>query len=230
VHVNERSTETVAPVFALRDVSVAYGETVVLQNVSLDVRPGEHIAIFGQSGAGKTTLLRKLYEMLPEHTALIHQDFSLVPQLSVFHNVYAGRLDQKGWFHNLRNLVRADSVDAEDVERIVDKIGLRGRLWDGVSELSGGQQQRVAVARAVYRGVDVILADEPVAAVDPQQSIAVLDMLKEAAETVIVALHDVTLGLDAFSRVIGMRSGRVDFDLPVDEVTADHLDRLYLTC
>ena len=227
---NERSTETVAPVFALRDVSVAYGETVVLQNVSLDVRPGEHIAIFGQSGAGKTTLLRKLYEMLPEHTALIHQDFSLVPQLSVFHNVYAGRLDQKGWFHNLRNLVRADSVDAEDVERIVDKIGLRGRLWDGVSELSGGQQQRVAVARAVYRGVDVILADEPVAAVDPQQSIAVLDMLKEAAETVIVALHDVTLGLDAFSRVIGMRSGRVDFDLPVDEVTADHLDRLYLTC
>jgi len=228
--VNERSTETVAPVFALRDVSVAYGETVVLQNVSLDVRPGEHIAIFGQSGAGKTTLLRKLYEMLPEHTALIHQDFSLVPQLSVFHNVYAGRLDQKGWFHNLRNLVRADSVDAEDVERIVDKIGLRGRLWDGVSELSGGQQQRVAVARAVYRGVDVILADEPVAAVDPQQSIAVLDMLKEAAETVIVALHDVTLGLDAFSRVIGMRSGRVDFDLPVDEVTADHLDRLYLTC
>ena len=218
------------PIFALRDVSVAYGETVVLQNVTLDIHRGEHVAIFGQSGAGKTTLLRKLYELLPEQTALIHQDFSLVPQLSVFHNVYAGRLDQRGWVHNLRNLLHVDSTDAEDVKKIVDQIGLPGRLWDGVSELSGGQQQRVAVARAIYRGVEVVLADEPVAAVDPQQSVAVLNMLKEAAETVVVALHDVSLGLDAFSRVVGMRGGSIDFDLPVPEVTSDHLDRLYLPC
>lgn len=217
-------------VLSLDRASVAYGEVSVLEDISLEIRRGDHVAIFGQSGAGKTTLLRKLYETLPGQSALIHQDLALVPQLAVFHNVYAGRLDRNGWTRNVRNLVRPHGDDVEEVSRIVTDVGLGPRLWDGVDALSGGQQQRVAVARAIYRGVSVILADEPVAAVDPQQSVAVLDLLKRSAETLVVALHDVTLGLDAFSRVIGMRDGRIDFDVSVEDVTPDRLDALYRSC
>ena len=216
--------------FSLHDISVAYDGEAVLKNVSLEIREGEQVVIFGQSGSGKTTLLRKLLELRPDRAAFIHQDYALVPQLSVFHNVYAGSLDHNGWFHNLRNLVRPNAGDVERVDAVVSEIGLGERLWDSVSDLSGGQQQRVAVARAVYRGVSVILADEPVASVDPQQSVAVLEMLKDAAATVVVALHDVTLGLETFTRAIGLRSGEIIFDLPASEVSPRLLDQLYQPC
>lgn len=216
--------------FALADISVAYDGEAVLKNISLEIREGEQVVIFGQSGSGKTTLLRKLLELRPDRAAFIHQDYALVPQLSVFHNVYAGSLDRNGWFHNLRNLVRPNAIDVERVDAVVSEIGLGERLWDSVSDLSGGQQQRVAVARAVYRGVSVILADEPVASVDPHQSVAVLEMLKGAARTVVVALHDVTLGLETFTRAIGLRSGEIIFDLPASEVSPQLLDQLYQPC
>jgi len=219
-----------APMFELCDISVAYHGEAVLKNVFLEIREGEQVVIFGPSGAGKTTLLRKLLELRPDRTAFIHQDYALVPQLSVFHNVYSGSLDQNGWFHNLRNLIRPDLTDVANVEIVLAQIGLGGRIWDTVSEMSGGQQQRVAVARAVYRGVNVILADEPVASVDPQQSVAVLEMLKDAAETIVVALHDVSLGLDSFSHVIGLRAGRIEFDLSAIDVTPSLLDNLYRPC
>jgi phosphonate transport system ATP-binding protein len=216
--------------FVLKNVSVAYDGEAVLKNISLVVNEGEHVAIFGPSGSGKSTLLRKLLELCPGKAAFIHQDYSLVPQLSVFHNIYAGRLDQNTWTRNIRNLIRPDPIDVALVDTIVEQVGLNGRLWDPVGELSGGQQQRVAVARAVHRGVSVMLADEPVASVDPQQSLAILDILKDSAATVIVALHDVTLGLEAFTRAIGLRDGQIAFDLQADDVTPDVLDSLYRSC
>jgi phosphonate transport system ATP-binding protein len=219
-----------APVFSLNGVSVAYDGDPVLKNISVEIHEGEQIVIFGPSGAGKTTLLRRLLELRPDRTAFIHQDYALVPQLSVFLNVYAGSLDQNKWYHNLRNLVRPAPDDVENVESAVAKIGLDGRLWDKVSDLSGGQQQRVAVARAIYRGVDVLLADEPVASVDPQQSAAILSLLKAAVKTSVVSLHDVTLGLDVFSRVIGLRAGQIEFDLPAVDVSPVLLENLYRPC
>lgn len=224
------ASKSTAPIFSLNDISIAYDGEAVLKNITLEIREGEQVVIFGPSGAGKTTLLRKLLELRPNRTAFIHQDYALVPQLSVFHNVYSGSLDQNGWIHNLRNLIRPDLDDVAKVETVLARIGLDGRTWDTVSEMSGGQQQRIAVARAVYRGVDAILADEPVASVDPHQSVAILKMLKDAAETVVVALHDVSLGLDAFSRVIGLRAGRIEFDLPAIDVTPILLDNLYRPC
>lgn len=218
------------PLFTLENVSVAYDDVAVLKNISLSIQAGEHIAIFGPSGAGKSTLLRRLLELSSGRAAFIHQDYALVPQLSVFHNVCAGRLDQNTWVRNLRNLIRPAPADIAAVETVVNRVGLDGRLWDPLSELSGGQQQRVAVARAVYRGVSVMLADEPVASVDPQQSLAILDIIKDSADTVIVALHDVALGLGAFTRAIGLRDGRIEFDLHADDVTQETLDRLYRPC
>lgn len=216
--------------FVLKNVSVAYDGEAVLKDISLVVNEGEHVAIFGPSGSGKSTLLKKLLELCPGKAAFIHQDYSLVPQLSVFHNVCAGQLDQNTWTRNILNLIRPDPVDVATVDKIVRQVGLNGRLWDPVGELSGGQQQRVAVARAVHRGVSVMLADEPVASVDPQQSLAILDILKDSAATVIVALHDVTLGLEAFTRAIGLRDGQIEFDLQADDVTPDVLDSLYRSC
>jgi phosphonate transport system ATP-binding protein len=217
-------------VFSLNGVSVAYDGDPVLKDISVQIREGEHIVIFGPSGAGKTTLLRRLLELRPNRTAFIHQDYALVSQLSVFHNVYAGSLDQSKWYHNLRNLIRPAPDKIAEVEAVIAEIGLEGRLWDKVSDLSGGQQQRVAVARAVYRGVDVLLADEPVASVDPQQSAAILSLLKAVVQTSVVSLHDVSLGLDVFSRVIGLRAGQIEFDLPAVDVSPTLLENLYRPC
>ena len=217
-------------VFSLNGVSVAYEGDPVLKDISVQIREGEHIVIFGPSGSGKTTLLRRLLELRPDRTAFIHQDYALVPQLSVFHNVYAGSLDQSKWYHNLRNLIRPAPDNIAEVEAVIAEIGLEGRLWDKVGDLSGGQQQRVAVARAVYRGVDVLLADEPVASVDPQQSAAILSMLKAVVQTSVVSLHDVSLGLDVFSRVIGLRAGQIEFDLPAVDVSPILLENLYRPC
>jgi phosphonate transport system ATP-binding protein len=216
--------------FSLQGVSVAYDGEAVLKDIYLEIREGEQVVIFGPSGAGKTTLLRRLLELRPDRTAFIHQDYALVPQLSVFHNVYAGSLDQNSWHHNLRNLVRPHTLDVEKVEAVIARVGLEGKLWDSVSDLSGGQQQRVAVARAIFRGVNVLLADEPVASVDSQQSAAILQMLKNVAETSVVSLHDVSLGMDVFSRVIGVRAGQIEFDLPTADVSPVLLENLYRPC
>ena len=217
-------------VFSLNGVSVAYDGDPVLKDISVQIREGEQIVIFGPSGSGKTTLLRRLLELRPDRTAFIHQDYALVPQLSVFHNVYAGSLDQNKWYHNLRNLIQPAPNKIVEISALLAEIGLEGRIWDKVSSLSGGQQQRVAVARAVYRGVDVLLADEPVASLDPQQSAAILSLLKTAVQTSVVSLHDVSLGLDVFSRVIGLRAGQIEFDLPAIDVSPILLENLYRQC
>lgn len=216
--------------FQLDNVDVAYNGDPILKNISLSIDEGEKLLVMGPSGAGKTTLLRKLFEVKPEQTAFIHQDFALVPQLSVFHNVYAGRLDANGWARNLRNLVKPRDTDADEVGSIVDRIGLGSHLWDRVSELSGGQQQRTAVARAIYRGVDVILADEPVASVDPRQSTEILDLLIGSADTVVVTLHNISLGMETFSRAIGLKNGRLQFDAPSSSVTRKSIEQLYEPC
>ena len=216
--------------FELRNVNVAYDGDSVLKDISLSIEPGERIVVLGPSGAGKTTLLRKLFTTRPERTAFIHQDYALVPQLSVFHNVYAGRLDRNGWARNLRNLLRPAAADTVEVGTVVEQVGLGDHMWDRADGLSGGQQQRAAVARAIYRDVDVILADEPVASVDPRQSTAILNLLKDSAETIVVAIHDVGLGLEAFSRAIGLKGGEVQFDVPCSAVTEEALARLYEPC
>lgn len=216
--------------FQLDNVDVAYNGDPILKNISLSIDEGEKLLVMGPSGAGKTTLLRKLFEVKPEKTAFIHQDFALVPQLSVFHNIYAGRLDANGWVRNLRNLVKPRDADTEEVGSIADRVGLGSHMWIRVSELSGGQQQRTAVARAIYRGVDVILADEPVASVDPRQSTEILDLLIGSADTVVVTLHNISLGMETFSRAIGLKNGRLQFDTPSSSVTRKSIEQLYEPC
>jgi phosphonate transport system ATP-binding protein len=213
--------------YDLNGITVSYSGEPVLQDVTISIGEGEKVVIIGPSGAGKTTLLRKLYELYQDRATLVHQDYALVPQLSAFHNVYSGRLDLHSSWYNLVNLVRPRHRDVADIEPIFRDLGIQDKLFARVSTLSGGQQQRVAVGRAVYRGSDVILADEPVSAIDPHQAGAVLELIKSRARTAVLAMHDVQLALQHFPRIVGLRDGGIFFDMASADVDEKILTELY---
>lgn len=213
--------------FNLNNISVSYDNEPVLHDITLTIEEGEKVVIIGPSGAGKTTLLRKLYNLQKDRAAFIHQDYALVPQLSVFHNVYMGRLDHHSLFSNILNLVRPQHREREIIIPLLAALNLNDKYHERVSELSGGQQQRVAVARALYRNADILLGDEPVSAIDPHQSDTVLALLIEKSENLILAMHDVDLALRHFNRIIGLRYGRIFFDLPSQNITDDRLAGLF---
>lgn len=213
--------------FQLKNISVSYDDEPVLHNISLTINEGEKVVLIGQSGAGKSTLLRKLYEMQKEQSAFIHQDYALVPQLSAFHNIYMGQLDQHSTFYNTLTLIHPQKRERDNIAPILNALHLADKTNERISDLSGGQQQRVAVGRALYRKAKIILGDEPVSAIDPQQSDTVLNLLKHHANTLILAMHDVELALRHFNRIIGLREGHIAFNLPRDQVTNTHLTELF---
>lgn len=216
--------------FDLRGLSVAYDDEPVLRDISLRIQAGEKVVVVGPSGAGKSTLLKKLYELRQNDSAFVHQDYALVPQLSVFHNVCIGRLDFNGTLYNLLNLVRPKKEQRQRVQPILDALGIGDKCFAPVYSLSGGQQQRVAVARAIYRNSSVLLGDEPVSSIDPHQANAVLQIIKGSSKTVVLSLHDVDLALELFDRIIGLRAGRIAFDLPSAEVSEPMLAALFKPC
>ena len=215
---------------ALRDESIGYGKRSVLANVSIVVEKGEKIALLGRSGAGKSTLLTQLYQRLSASepvVALVPQDEALVLALSVYNNIYMGRLDQRNALYNLGNLMWPRTADKAEVGRFAEIVGLGESLWQSVATLSGGQKQRTAIARALYRGGPIVLADEPVSAVDVTQGAHILSALEERFETVILAMHDVDLALRFASRVVGLKGGRVEFDGAVKAIARRQILDLY---
>lgn len=213
--------------FHLTNISFAYDGEPVLRNISLNIDEGDKVVLIGPSGAGKSTLLRKLYDLQKQQAAFIHQDYALVPQLSVFHNIYMGRLDQHSVFYNALTLIRPQKRERDEIAPLLNALGLTDKQDERISELSGGQQQRVAVGRALYRNATIILGDEPVSAIDPQQSDTVLNLLKKYAGTLVLAMHDVELALRHFDRIVGLRNGHLAFNLPRDQVTDTHLSELF---
>ena len=228
--------------------------TVALEEVSLRIVPGERVAIIGPSGAGKTTLFRLLNATLrptagslrfgeedlaqvsPRRLPLIrrrigtvYQQHNLVPQLRVVHNVLAGSLGRWSLATALWSLI--SPRDLSKARSALEQVGIPEKLYTRTAHLSGGQQQRVAIARVLVQDPDVILADEPVASVDPTLGRAIIQLLAYLADqsqkTLVANLHAVSLALDIFPRVIGLRGGRVTFDLPPEAVTDDILADLY---
>lgn len=215
------------PVIALRGESASYGGRAVLSGIDLTIRRGERVALMGRSGAGKSTLLGLIRERIPAEVALVPQAAALVRTLSVFHNVYMGRLDRRSTLHNLRTLVRPARADLAAVEAVLSRVGLSDTLWAKAGALSGGQQQRVSVARALYHGGPVLIGDEPVSALDPRQGSAVLGELSATHETLILALHDIGLALAHAERIVVLDGGRIVLDAPVREVDPARLRPFY---
>jgi phosphonate transport system ATP-binding protein len=216
--------------FELQHVDVSYAQNPALQDITLEIGEGETVALIGPSGAGKTTLLNKLYQMRADDCAFVHQQYALVPQLSVFHNIYIGRLDRRATWRNLLNLIRPQQRVIDEVMPILDTLGMTEKIFTRVEALSGGQQQRVAVGRAMYRGGRVLLADEPVSSIDPLQGEAVLDLIVHTGKTVVMALHSVGFARRFADRIIGLCAGRIKFDQPAAQLTQTDLDALFLSC
>lgn len=205
-----------------------YSNNVVLDDVHLRITAGERIAIVGESGSGKTTLLKLIEKHATQTVALVPQDLGLVRALTVFHNVYMGRLNQNRTLHNLRNLIWPMWQDVSEVRGVLEGLRLTDKLFTPVGQLSGGQQQRTAVARALYCAGDMFIGDEPVSAVDDHQARELLNIASKQKDTVVVALHDRTLALSFAQRLIGLRHGRIVLDSPAAGLTPADLDHLYL--
>lgn len=243
------------PAVVLDAVSLAHRNgTRALRSVSLQLAPGEQVAVIGPSGAGKTTLLRVLSATLaPQSGAvtllgqspwrlsprarqrlrarlgLVHQAPPLPPVQRVITAVSAGRLGRWSAGRALLNL--AWPLDAAGISGVLRRLDLEDRLYSRCDSLSGGQLQRVGIARALYQQADLLLADEPVSAMDPRLAAHCLQILQADAASrgapLVVSLHAVDLALEAFPRIIGLREGQILFDKPAAEVSPAELSELF---
>lgn len=211
----------------LQSESASYQGVKTLHDIDLQVSKGEKLALVGQSGSGKSTLIKLIYEHYPVNTALVPQDYGLVNNLSVYHNVYIGRLEQHSTLYNLVNLIRPMPVQVKTVRTILAGLQLEDYLFRPVGRLSGGQKQRVAVARSLFQKGHLLLADEPVSSVDEQQSRVVLKQMLNGFSTVVLALHDIQLALAFCDRIIGLEKGRIVLDSPAEALSVKDLLSLY---
>jgi phosphonate transport system ATP-binding protein len=204
----------------VQELRVSLGGAEVLRGVSFDVAPGEIVALEGGSGAGKTTLLRAVAGLLPHggevlggatRPALVFQQHALANRLSARNNVLVGALARLGFWRVALRLWPRTELDA--AERTLARVGLSGLGQRRVDRLSGGQRQRVAIARALMQRAPVLLADEPVASLDPVNAAAMLDLLRELAErdglAVLVSLHQPELARRHADRVLRLENGRL---------------------
>jgi phosphonate transport system ATP-binding protein len=227
-------------------VRVVYGPHAALDGFDLEVAAGERVALVGPSGAGKTTILRlctgsvrantgrvevlghDLGHVTPDElrdlrrrVGTVYQQLNLVGPLRVVHNVNAGRLGAWSRRRALRSLVRPVQVD--EARHALTRVGIAEKLYERTDRLSGGEQQRVALARVLVQEPELILADEPVSSLDPARAEEVMDLLGEvvadSGRTLLVSLHDFGLARRRCDRIVGVRAGRVAFDLPAGEVT-----------
>ncbi|MEK4513296.1 phosphonate ABC transporter ATP-binding protein [Paenibacillus anaericanus] len=239
----------------INNVSKTYpGGTKGLNGINLSVAKGEFVVIVGLSGAGKSTLLRSINRLhditegdivisgssitkatghqlrkIRRDIGMIFQSFNLVKRTTVLRNVLAGRV---GYHSTLRTIL--GQFPKEDIElafQALDRVNIVEKAYTRADQLSGGQQQRVAIARVLAQEAKIILADEPVASLDPLTTKQVMDDLKrinqELGITTIVNLHFIDLARQYATRIIGLRAGEVVFDGPVEQATDDVFAEIY---
>lgn len=230
-----------------------------LQDIALDIAPGEMVALIGASGSGKSTLLRHLAGLMPGDSGrgglvqihgqtvqqqgriarnirsvragvgFVFQQFNLVDRLPVLVNVLAGTLHRVPLWRSLVRWFTAEET-ARGIEAL-RRVGIVECCFQRASTLSGGQQQRAAIARAMVQGARVILADEPIASLDPESSRRVMDILakvnREDGCTVVVSLHQVNVAMRYCARTVALHHGRVVYDGPSSALTPQLLRELY---
>ncbi len=225
-----------------------------LKNISLEINQGEFVAIIGLSGAGKSTLLRTINRMhdisegsltvngqevndlagkdlrkFRRKVGMVFQSFNLVTRTTVINNVLTSRVpDMPLWKSIIGLYSKEDKVIALEA---LDKVGILDKAYVRADQLSGGQQQRVALARTLAQKPEIILADEPVAALDPITAKQVMDdfkkINKELNMSVLINIHHVDLALKYADRVIGIKAGEIVYDGPSTEVDSEVLKQIY---
>jgi phosphonate transport system ATP-binding protein len=240
--------------FEFRNVTRRFGDKMAVDSVTLDIPAGQMVGIIGRSGAGKSTLLRMINRLADPSSGSIHfsghevsalrgselrrwqrdcamifQQFNLVPRLDVLTNVLLGRLNHRSTVSSILNMFTRE-------ERIMaiaslERLGIEQTALQPAGTLSGGQQQRVAIARALMQAPKVMLADEPIASLDPLNAKVVMDALKDINEregiTVITNLHTLDTARSYCQRIIGMAKGRVVFDGRPEELTSEAVRDIY---
>ena len=225
-----------------------------LKNISLEINQGEFVAIIGLSGAGKSTLLRTINRMhdisegsltvdgeevnslkgkelrkFRRKVGMVFQSFNLVTRTTVINNVLTSRVpDMPLWKSIIGLYSKEDKVIALEA---LDKVGILDKAYVRADQLSGGQQQRVTLARTLAQKPEIILADEPVAALDPITATAVMDdfkkINKELNMSVLINIHHVDLALKYADRVIGIKAGEIVYDGPSKDVDSEVLKQIY---
>jgi len=247
-----------AAVLSIRNVSKTFGARRALDNVSLDVSKGEMIALIGPSGSGKSTLLRSISGLSPVDAGdgridafgaavqakgrisdrvrearirigFIFQQFNLVGRLTLFTNVALGSLGRIGFWRGLLGRWPAETKTA--AMAALARVGVAEYAAQRANTLSGGQQQRAAIARALVQKAKIILADEPVASLDPVSARKVMEILRELNAddglTVVVTLHQVDYALRYCDRVVALKAGKIVYDGPPSGLDRARLIDIY---
>lgn len=226
--------------------------TVALDGITTKIEQGEFVTILGPSGSGKTTLLRSInglvtptsgsvkidglevvaanLQRVRSRVGMIFQQFNLVGNLSVINNVLSGSLaSQQNWRSGLFLFPKTLRLKALEV---LDRVGLLDKAYQRADQLSGGQQQRVGIARSLMQAPNVLLADEPIASLDPTIAYNILSLLKKiSAEdniTVLCSLHQVDFALRFSKRIIGLSEGKIVMDKSTKDLTTEHIKKIYM--
>lgn len=248
-------------IYTLNKVTKQYrtraGLIDALTGVSLKVQEGECIALIGKSGVGKSTLFRLLnatqrptsgllkfgerdvgrmssreLRNLRCNVGTVFQQHHLVPSLSVLDNALSGSLCRWSLLHTLRSCVSPSKQEIDEAMQVLAAVGLADKARARADELSGGQQQRLAIARTLMQKPKVILADEPVASLDPELAETITKLLvriaTESRRTLVISLHAVELARRYFPRVVGLRGGAVSFDVSNGNLDREMLEEVFL--
>ena len=225
--------------------------TSALKGINLKVNKGEFVSILGPSGSGKTTLLRSINgletasggEIYFDHkivnkntisdvqkkTGMIFQEFNLVNNLSAINNVLTGLLNSSNKFLSLFYLFsKNQKIKAL---RSLETVGLLEKSYSRSDELSGGQRQRIGIARAIIKKPSLLLADEPVASLDPKAANLILSLLKRINQdfgtTILCNLHQVDLAKKYSDRIVGLKDGKIIFDENSSKINTSNLEKIY---
>ncbi|ELK56274.1 phosphonate ABC transporter ATP-binding protein [Haloferax volcanii] len=228
------------------NLSKSYGDVTALDDVSFTIPDGEFVVVLGQSGAGKSTLLRCLNGitrptsgsitiddanvMGPRNdVAMIFQQHYILGQMSAYSNALTGALGRTSFLGSLLGLYDGD--DKQEALRALETVGLLDEANQRAGKMSGGQQQRVGIARALVQNPNLLLADEPVASLDPASAETVMRYIRDAADerdlTTIASLHQVNIAREFGERFIGMKDGQIVFDGYREDFDVDVIDRIY---
>lgn len=239
--------------FELHNLSCHFESVEAISDLTLNIRSGEKVALVGPSGAGKSTLIQLLNgslaptnghllafgqplaslparqrRQIQKRVGTLYQQFHLVANLAVIHNLNAGKLGSWSLAKSLASLIWP--LETQPAIAALKQVGIPEKIYERTGLLSGGQQQRVALARVLVQNPQVILADEPIASLDPERSREIMNLLRDLSnqgKTLIVSLHAIEYAFSHFDRIIGLRDGRLFFDAPAAAITEYMVRDLY---